>query len=157
MALVSTSHVTQVQNQLPQPTQSSVPQSSLPGQGVPPPPPPPQHNPLRALSLTFSRSPSVRPLSITLARGRSRMLLVFGLLRVLAPACLWCPLPPVSAMGWLQSVASIKLYVSFAKEPYKRDAILQKRPIISSILCYLSCLVSLLRVFRACADSRQER
>ena len=28
----------------------------------------------------------------------------------------------------------MKLYVSFAKEPYKRDDILQKRPIILSIL-----------------------
>jgi len=37
-------------------------------------------------------------------------------------------------MGWLQLVVSIQLYVSFAKEPYKRDDILQKRPIISSIL-----------------------
>jgi len=33
-------------------------------------------------------------------------------------------------MGWLRSVASLKLYVSFAKEPYKQDCILQKRPII---------------------------
>jgi len=33
-------------------------------------------------------------------------------------------------MGWLRLVGSIKLQVSFAKEPYKRDAILQKRPII---------------------------
>jgi len=33
-------------------------------------------------------------------------------------------------MGWLWLVGSIKLYVSFAKEPYKRDDILQKRPII---------------------------
>jgi len=32
-------------------------------------------------------------------------------------------------MGWLRLVGSIKLQVSFAKEPYKRDAILQKRPI----------------------------
>jgi len=39
-----------------------------------------------------------------------------------------------SDMGWLQLVGSIKLYVSFAKEPYKRDAMLQKRPIILSIL-----------------------
>jgi len=39
-----------------------------------------------------------------------------------------------SHMGWLQLVGSIKLYVSFTKEPYKRDAILQKRPIILSIL-----------------------
>jgi len=36
--------------------------------------------------------------------------------------------------GWLWLVGSIKLSVSFAKETYKRDAILQKRPIISSIL-----------------------
>jgi len=33
-------------------------------------------------------------------------------------------------MGWLQLVGSFKLKVSFAKEPYKRDYILQKRPII---------------------------
>ena len=38
------------------------------------------------------------------------------------------------AMGWLWSVGSIKFYVSCAKEPYKRDDILQKRPIILSIL-----------------------
>jgi len=31
-------------------------------------------------------------------------------------------------------VGSIKLCVSFAKEPYKRDDILQKRPVILSIL-----------------------
>jgi len=37
-------------------------------------------------------------------------------------------------MGWLQLVGSIKLQVSFAKETYKRDDILQKRPIILSIL-----------------------
>ena len=29
-------------------------------------------------------------------------------------------------MGWLQLVGSLKLYVSCAKEPYKRDDILQK-------------------------------
>jgi len=33
-------------------------------------------------------------------------------------------------MGWLWLVGSIKLYVSFPKEPYKRDNILHKRPII---------------------------
>ena len=37
-------------------------------------------------------------------------------------------------MGWLWLVGSIKVYVSFAKEPYKRDYILQKRLIIESIL-----------------------
>jgi len=37
-------------------------------------------------------------------------------------------------MGWLWLVGWIKLLVSFAKETYKRDAILQKRPINLSIL-----------------------
>jgi len=37
-------------------------------------------------------------------------------------------------MEWLRLVGSLKLQVSFAKEPYKRDYILQKRPIILSIL-----------------------
>jgi len=31
-------------------------------------------------------------------------------------------------MGWLRLVGSLKLQVSFAKEPYKRDVIVQKRP-----------------------------
>ena len=39
-----------------------------------------------------------------------------------------------AGMGWLWFVGSIKRYVSFAKEPYKRDYILQKGPIIQSIL-----------------------
>jgi len=33
-------------------------------------------------------------------------------------------------MGWLRLVGSLKLLVSFAKEPYKADDILQKRPVI---------------------------
>jgi len=33
-------------------------------------------------------------------------------------------------MGWLRLVGSFKLQFSFAKEPYKRDYLLQKRPII---------------------------
>jgi len=33
-------------------------------------------------------------------------------------------------MGWLRLVGSSKLQVSFAKEPYKRDYILQKKPVI---------------------------
>ena len=37
-------------------------------------------------------------------------------------------------MIWLRSVGSIKLQVFFAKDTYKRDYILQKRPIILSIL-----------------------
>ena len=36
----------------------------------------------------------------------------------------------VAAMEWLRLVGSLKLQVSFVKEPYKRDHILQKRPVI---------------------------
>jgi len=48
-------------------------------------------------------------------------------------------------MGWLRLVGSLKLQVSFAKEPYKRDCILQKRPtILRSLLSiatpYDSCM-----------------
>jgi len=35
-----------------------------------------------------------------------------------------------TGMGWLRFVGSLKWYVSFAKEPYNRDDILQKRPVI---------------------------
>jgi len=33
-------------------------------------------------------------------------------------------------MGWLKLAGSLKLYVTFAKEPCRKDYILQKRPII---------------------------
>ena len=39
-----------------------------------------------------------------------------------------------SSMGWLWLVRSIKLQISFAKEPYKRENILQERSVILSIL-----------------------
>jgi len=39
-----------------------------------------------------------------------------------------------SSMRWRWLVGSIELWVSFAKETYKRDYILQKRPIILSML-----------------------
>jgi len=48
--------------------------------------------------------------------------------------CDCCRRAELRYMGWLQLVRSIKLYVSFTKEPCKRDNILQKRPIIVSIL-----------------------
>jgi len=37
---------------------------------------------------------------------------------------------PPTTMGWLPLIGSLKLQVSFAKEPYKRGDILQKRPIL---------------------------
>jgi len=45
-------------------------------------------------------------------------------------------------MRWLWFVGSIKLYVSFAKDTYKRDDILQKRPIILSILLTVATPIS---------------
>jgi len=33
-------------------------------------------------------------------------------------------------VGWLRLVGSLKLQVSFAKVPHKRDDILKKRPVI---------------------------
>jgi len=33
-------------------------------------------------------------------------------------------------MGWLRLAGSLKLQVSFAKEPYKKDDILQNGPVI---------------------------
>ena len=57
-------------------------------------------------------------------------------LLIVAHIHLLCALDAVVCVvtGWLWSVGSMKLYVSFAKEPYKRDNILQKRPVILSIL-----------------------
>ena len=37
-------------------------------------------------------------------------------------------------MGWLRLAGSLKSYVSFAREPYERDDILQKRPILQRSL-----------------------
>ena len=43
-----------------------------------------------------------------------------------------------STIGWLRLVGSLTLQVSFAKEPYKRDCVLQKRPIILSSLLIIA-------------------
>ena len=43
-------------------------------------------------------------------------------------------------MGWLWLVGSMKLYVSFAKEPYKINNILPKRPVFLSILLSVATL-----------------
>jgi len=42
------------------------------------------------------------------------------------------------AVGWLRLVGSLKLQVSLAKEPYKRDDILQKRLIILRSLLHVA-------------------
>jgi len=46
-------------------------------------------------------------------------------------------------MGWLRLVGSFKLLVSFAKEPYKRDYILRKRPMILRTLLIVATPYSL--------------
>jgi len=43
-------------------------------------------------------------------------------------------------MRWLRSVRSLELQVSFAKEPYERDDILQKRPIVLRSLLVVATL-----------------
>jgi len=43
-------------------------------------------------------------------------------------ACLLSHSYVCTVMGWLRLVGSLKLQVSFVKEPYTRDDILQKRP-----------------------------
>ena len=54
-------------------------------------------------------------------------------------------------MGWLRFVGSLKAQVSFAKEPYKRDIILQKRPTILRSLLIVATPQSCLTNWRSCA------
>jgi len=49
-------------------------------------------------------------------------------------------------VGWLRLVGSLKLQVSFAKEPYKRDKILQKRPMILRSLLIVATPYELLHI-----------
>jgi len=66
------------------------------------------------MSLSLSLSPS---LSLSLARLFLLYVAVYSFERN-------------PCMGWLRLVGSLKLQVSSAKEPYKRDDILQKRRVI---------------------------
>ena len=51
-------------------------------------------------------------------------------------------------MGWLRSVGSLKLWVSFAKEPYKRDYILQKRHVVLRSLLIVATPYSCIVIWR---------
>ena len=51
------------------------------------------------------------------------------------------------AMGWLRLVGSLKSYVSFAKEPYKKNDILQKR-----YTCFRKSRKHLVRAVAACTQ-----
>ena len=54
-----------------------------------------------------------------------------------------------ASMGWLRVVASLQLFSSFAKELYKRDHILQKRPFISRSLIIVATPICVLCVKKA--------
>ena len=60
----------------------------------------------------------------------------------------------LSHMGWLRLVGSFKLQVSFAKEPYKRDDILQKKHlIIRSLLIVATAYRCVLVSYRCVVSS----
>ena len=54
-------------------------------------------------------------------------------------------------MGWLRLVGSLKLQVSFAKEPYKRDCILQKDSYVVSRESYIKVWYGVSRMTQASA------
>jgi len=62
----------------------------------------------------------------------------------------------LGCMGWLRLVGSLKIIVSFAKKPYKREDILQKRPTILMSLLHVAtpyaqrCFVQLTSFRSAC-------
>jgi len=58
--------------------------------------------------------------------------------RSLTCKCMCAQMGAISAhlMGWLRLVGSLKLQVSFAKEHYERDDILQKRPMKETIFAW---------------------
>ena len=61
----------------------------------------------------------------------------------------------VKDTGWLRRVGSLKLQVSLAKEPYKTDDILQKRPVILRSLLIVATpywLPSAKTLAESCAD-----
>ena len=58
-------------------------------------------------------------------------------------------------MGWLPLVGSSKIQVSFAKEPYKRDDILQKRPMISTSLLIVATPYNTLQHIATHCDTLQ--
>jgi len=88
----------------------------------------------RALSLfrSLSLSPSPPPSpSLSFSHSHSFYFSFSCLFFCLFSLSLLLSHPPLFLpMGWLRSVGTLKLQVSFAKDPYERDYILQKRPII---------------------------
>ena len=71
------------------------------------------------LQVSFAKEPYKRGYIL-----QKRPIILKSLLHVATPQN---PHRSLHDMGWLRLVGSLKLQVTFAKEPYKRDAILQKR------------------------------
>jgi len=67
---------------------------------------------------------------VVLFRGQPNQRYVFNFDIGTKDTGYWPSPQPFLDMAWLRLAGSLKLQVSFAKEPYKRDNILQKRPII---------------------------
>jgi len=57
-------------------------------------------------------------------------------------------------MGWLRLVGSLKLQVSFAKEPYKRVYILQRRLLISRSLLIVATPYVFIQIYLCVLDRR---
>ena len=66
------------------------------------------------------------------------------------------PIDMFYGMWWQRLVGSLKLQVSFAKDTYKRDDILQKRPIILRSLLIVASPYVYVRV-RVCMCSEKVR
>jgi len=96
----------------------------------------------RSLSWVSFRGPLCRSLSYVLCRflswvcciglchGSLSLVFCVGLFRMFCVGFFHGCVVQVFVMGWLRLAGSLKLLVFFAKEPYKRDDILQKRRII---------------------------
>jgi len=74
--------------------------------------------------------------------------MTWSVMHVLTDSCTW----GLSGIGWRRLVGSLELQVSFAKEPLKRDDILQKRPIILRSLLIVASHSTFLRGCHVCYD-----
>jgi len=70
---------------------------------------------------------------------------------LLSTGFFWCVPFSLTHMGWLRLVGSLRLWVSFTKEPYKADDSLQKRPIIFRSLLIIAWKSTFDRFFLTCS------
>jgi len=86
---------------------------------------------VKALSMTLSEFPEI---NASFSDDQVHVSFIRVPWRILVNV--WWP-----GMGWLRLVGPLKLQVSFAKEPHKRDYILQKRPIFFFVWWPGICLI----------------